>query len=37
MFEDAMFKYVTPALRQLMTEKVDEAWPRAREILAQIP
>ncbi len=37
MFEDAMFKYVTPALRQFMTEKVDEAWPRAREILAQIP
>lgn len=34
-FGDAMFKYVPDALRDLMTEKGREAWPKVREILAR--
>ena len=32
-FQDAMFKYVPPALRKLMTDKGREAWPKVRAIL----
>ena len=34
MFEGAMFKYVPPDLRQLMTDKGKEAWPQVKAILA---
>jgi glutathione S-transferase len=34
MFQDAMFKYVPPPLRQLMTDKGKEAWPKVKAILA---
>ncbi len=34
MFEDAMFKYIPPPLRQLMTDKGKEAWPKVEAILA---
>ena len=34
MFEDAMFKYIPSALRQLMTDKGEEAWPKVKAILA---
>jgi hypothetical protein len=33
MFQDAMFKYVPPPLRKLMTDKGREAWPKVRHIL----
>ena len=33
MFQDAMLKYVPPALRALMTEKGRAAWPKVRAIL----
>jgi len=33
MFQDAMFKYVPPPLRALMTDKGREAWPKVRAIL----
>jgi len=33
MFQDAMLKYVPPALRKLMTDKGREAWPKVREVL----
>ena len=31
-FQDALFKYVPPALRALMTDKGREAWPKVRAI-----
>lgn len=34
MFEKALFGFVTPELRRLMTEKGDAAWPRVKAILA---
>ena len=33
MFQEAMHKYVPPALRTLMTDKGREAWPKVRDIL----
>ncbi len=33
-FEDAIFKYIPQPLRQLMTDKGEEAWPRVKAILA---
>jgi hypothetical protein len=33
MFQDAMLKYVPPALRALMSDKGREAWPKVRDIL----
>jgi len=32
-FQEAMFKYVPPALRALMMEKGEEAWPKVQSIL----
>ena len=32
-FEDALFKYVPPVLRALMTDKGREAWPKVRAVL----
>ncbi len=34
MFEDAIFKFIPMPLRQLMTDKGKEAWPRVQAILA---
>ena len=34
MFQAALFGFVTPPLRQLMTEKGVEAWPKVKAILA---